>query len=218
MASEKLRQIGERIGMMSLRERVFVFVAIVVVVLALVQVLWIDAGQQRRQHASERLQAADAALAQIGQQHQLLVGKTGLDPDRTAREALAAQEARLAELGTELEARERVLVPPERMPQVLKEVVRGQDGVRVVGFRTLDPQPVAVAEGVDGMPPGFYRHGFEITVSGPYASLVAYLERLESLPWRFTWTEATLDAAGRPELRLTLTVHTLSLEEAWLRV
>ncbi len=218
MGSEKLRQLGERIGMMSLRERVFVFVAVAVVALALVQVLLIDGGQQRRQRANERLQAADAALAQIGQQHQLLAERTGLDPDRTAREALAAQEARLAELGAALEARERSLVPPERMQQVLKEVVRGQDGVRVVGFKTLSPQPVALSEGADAMPPGFYRHGFEITVSGPYAGLVAYLERLESLPWRFTWTEATLDAATRPDLKLTLTVHTLSLEEAWLRV
>ena len=55
-------------------------------------------------------------------------------------------------------------------------------------------------------------------MSGRYADLVAYLERLEALPWRLNWSEATLDAAARPLLTLTLTVHTLSLEEAWLRV
>jgi MSHA biogenesis protein MshJ len=218
MASEKLREIGARIGLISLRERVFLFAAAAVVVLALVQTLLIDAGRQRQQNAQARLQSADEALAQIAQQRQLLAGQAGRDPDRAAREALGAQEARLAELNAELEKLERSLIPPERMNQVLKNVVQGTGGIRVVGFKTLSPQPVVLPDAAEGTPPGFYRHGFEITVSGRYADLVAYLERLEALPWRLNWSEATLDAAARPLLTLTLTVHTLSLEEAWLRV
>jgi MSHA biogenesis protein MshJ len=218
MASEKLREIGARIGLISLRERVFLFAAAAVVVLALVQTLLIDAGRQRQQNAQARLQSADEALAQIAQQRQLLAGQTGRDPDRAAREALGAQETRLAELNAELENLERSLIPPERMNQVLKNVVQGTGGIRVVGFKTLSPQPVALPDAAEGAPPGFYRHGFEITVSGRYADLVAYLERLEASSWRLNWSEATLDAAARPLLTLTLTVHTLSLEEAWLRV
>jgi MSHA biogenesis protein MshJ len=104
------------------------------------------------------------------------------------------------------------------MNQVLKNVVQGSSGIRVVGFKTLSPQPVALPDAAEGAPPGFYRHGFEITVSGHYADLLAYVERLEASSWRLNWSEATLDAAARPLLTLTLTVHTLSLEEAWLRV
>jgi MSHA biogenesis protein MshJ len=218
MAGEKLREISARIGLISLRERVFIFAAAAVVVLALVQTLLIDAGQQRKQNAEARLQGAEEALAQIGQQQQLLAAQAGRDPDQAARTALAAQEARLAELTAELDKFERSLIPPERMNQVLKNVVQGTGGVRVVAFKTLSPQPVALPDAAEGAPPGFYRHGFEITVSGRYSDLVAYLERLETLPWRLSWSEATLDAAARPDLKLTLIVHTLSLEEAWLRV
>ena len=218
MASEKLREISARVGMMSLRERVFVFAAAVVVGLALVQILLIDAGQLRIRNAQDRQQAAEAALGQIAQQQQLLAAQAGHDPDQTARDALAAQEGRLAQLNAELETRERSLVPPARMQQVLKNVVRGQGGIRVVGFNTFSPQPIALPDAAEGALPGFYRHGFEIVVSGRYSELVAYLERLEALPWRLSWVEAKLDAAARPVLTLTLTVHTLSLEEAWLRV
>ncbi len=216
MASERLKQIGERVSSMSLRERVFVFAAAAVVGLALVQTLLIDAVLQRNQIALERQKMADSALVQIEQQRQLLA--RGHDPHRGVRDALAAQESRLAELNAELEMRTRSLVPPERMYQVLKNVVRGQGGVRIVGFKTLSPQPVSLTGAAEGAPPGFYRHGFEVTVSGGYSELVAYLERLEALPWNLSWIEATLDAAARPDLTLTLTVHTLSLEEAWLRV
>jgi MSHA biogenesis protein MshJ len=218
MVSEKLREISARIGLISLRERVFVFAAAVVVALALVQTLLIDAGTLRKQTAQARLQAADEMLEQIGQQQQLLAGKAGHDPDQAVRSALAKQEARLAELNGELERFERSLIPPEQMNQVLRNVMQGTGGIRVVGFKTLDPQAVALPDAAEGAPPGFYRHGFEVSVSGRYSDLVAYLERLEGLPWNLSWSEATLDAAARPLLTLSLTIHTLSLEEAWLRV
>lgn len=218
MVSEKLREIATRIGMMSLRERVFIFAASVVVILALVQTLLIDAGQAGKQQASNRLQVAEEALVQIGQQRQQLEREAGHNPDRAARETLAGQEARLAALNAELDRLERSLIPPERMNQVLKNVVQEQSGIRVVGFKTLSPQPVALPDAAEGTPPGFYRHGFEVKVSGRYSELVTYLERLEALPWRLNWVEATLDAEARPILTLTLTVHTLSLEETWLRV
>lgn len=218
MASEKWRAIGMRIGTMSLRERLFVFVAAAVVAVALVQILLIDTAQRRIQSADERLQSAEASLLQAGQQQKLLAGKGGNDPDRATREALAAQEARLATLNAELESRGRSLIPPERMVQVLKDVVHGQAGIRIVGFKTLSPHPVSLPDAPEGSAPGFYRHGFEITVSGSYSDLVAYLERLEALPWHLSWIEATLDASARPDLKLTLIVRTLSMEEAWLRV
>jgi len=218
MASEKLLQISERVGAMSLRERVFIFAAALVVVIALLQTQLVDAGQLRKQAAQSRLQAADSTLELIAQQRQLLAAKAGLDPDQVVRDALAAQEARLAALNVELDARGRSLVPPERMHHVLKDVVREQGNLRMVSFKTFSPQPVALQDAAEGAPPGFYRHGFEMTVSGRYPELLAYLERLEALPWNLNWIEATLDAAARPELTLTLTVHTLSLEEAWLRV
>ena len=218
MNRETLRAFSARIDAMSLRERVFIFAAVAAVALFLVQTFLIDPSQLRQKNALIRLSGAESTLLQIEQQQALLLNQAGQDPDRTVRETLAAQEARLAGLNTDLETRERSLVPPARMYQVLKDVVQGQGGVRIIGFKTLSPQPVALPDAVEGAPPGFFRHGFEVTVSGRYADLVAYLTRLEALPWRLNWVEASLNAAGRPDLTLVLTVHTLSLEEAWLRV
>jgi MSHA biogenesis protein MshJ len=191
---------------------------VLVVGLAVVQMSLIDGAQQRTQAAQGRLDMATSALESIAQQRSLLADTAGLDPDQAVRDALAAQEARLAELNAELAARGRTLVPPERMREVLRDVVGAQAGVRIAAFKTLSPEPVAMPGAADGAPPGFYRHGFEVTVNGRYADLVAYLERLEALPWNLNWIEAKLDAAARPELSLTLIIHTLSLEEAWLRV
>ena len=63
-----------------------------------------------------------------------------------------------------------------------------------------------------------YQHSFEVSVEGSYAELHGYLARLEALPWQLFWGKVTLDAADHPKLRLTLTLHTLSLNKAWLVV
>lgn len=218
MNTESLRKLQARVDIMSLRERLFVFAALVVALLALVQLLLIDPVQTRRASAQARLQGAEAALAQIAEQQAAFATLGGRDPDEASRTALATHEARLAELDAALEQRMRALVPPERMPQVLREVARGGPGVRVVGFRSIEPRPLQPDGPESAAPSGIWRHGFEITLAGRYADLVAYLERLESLPWKFNWAEARLDASTRPALTLVLTVHTLSLEEAWLRI
>lgn len=215
MALEALKQVGERVGAMSLRERLFVFAAALLGMLAVVQLVLIDPANQRAQQARDRMLAADDGLAELERQQG--PQSAGPTPDQTLREQVTALEARLAALDADVEARERTLVPPERMHQVLREMVRGQGSLRIVDFRSLPPKPVGLSDAPDA-PPGYYRHGVEITVSGRYDELVAYLERLEALPWRLDWSEAKLDASNRPDLALTLTVHTLSLEEAWLRV
>lgn len=216
MVAERLRQLGERVSAMSLRERVLVFGALLALVLATVQGVLTDPASLRAQQARDRIQAAEDGLAEIARQG--AAEGAVRDPDQALRAELASLEARLAELGTALKARERTLVAPERMRDVLRDMVQGSGSLRIVGFESLPPQPVPLAGAPEGAPPGLYRHGFRITVSGAYGDLVAYLERLERLPWRLHWSAARLDASGRPALQLTLTVHTLSLEEAWLRV
>ncbi|MGV8992254.1 MAG: hypothetical protein ACOH1Q_12720 [Thiobacillus sp.] len=218
MLGEKFRKLSQRVSALSLRERVFVFVAALIVVFSLVQTLAIDSGQMRKRNATDRVQVAQAAILEIEQQRVTLAGSALNDPDKAALNTLTVQQARLAELNAELDTRGRSLIPPERMRQVLKDVVHGSGGVTIVGFKTISPQPVLLPGAAEGTPPGFYRHGFDVTLSGQYADLVAYLERLEALPWRLSWVEASLDTAARPVLTLTLTIHTLSLEEAWLRV
>lgn len=218
MIKQKWAALNTRVGGMSPRERAFVFLALLVAVLALAYTLILDPLQFRKNGASARAQAAQLALQTIERQQGLLTGPGARDPDQSAKNTLAERDARLAALNAEIGMRERSLVPPSKMAAVLKDVVRDGSGVRVVGIKTLSPQPVALEGAVEGAPPGFYRHGFEVTVKGSYASLVSYLARLEALPWRLNWVEASLDTADRPELTLTLTVHTLSLEEAWLRV
>jgi MSHA biogenesis protein MshJ len=63
-----------------------------------------------------------------------------------------------------------------------------------------------------------YRHGVEMVLQGTYPELVAYMEALEQLPVQLFWGRAQLDAQNYPEVTLTLTLYTLSLDDQWLKL
>ena len=63
-----------------------------------------------------------------------------------------------------------------------------------------------------------YRHGVEIVLQGSYLDMVSYMEALESLPVQLFWGKAALDAQQYPNLRLTLTLYTLSLDAKWMKL
>lgn len=63
-----------------------------------------------------------------------------------------------------------------------------------------------------------YRHGVEITLQGRYVDMVEYMAQLERMPVRLIWGRARLDARSYPDVRLTLTLFTLSLEKEWMKL
>ena len=63
-----------------------------------------------------------------------------------------------------------------------------------------------------------YRHGVEITLSGNYLDLLAYLRDLEKLPTQLYWGRVELSTAAPPLVTLKLSVYTLSLDLSWLVV
>ena len=58
----------------------------------------------------------------------------------------------------------------------------------------------------------------EIVVEGDYASVVAYLRAVESLPWRIQWRKLELTAGEYPVNRVRLVIGALSLSRDWLSV
>ena len=187
--------------------------------------------------ALKRGQQAERAME--GQRTQLLAMQTQMatlqaperHPDVAAQAELGQLKQRLDELSARMRVLESSLVPPERMPGLLEDMIGKRSGLRLLSLKTL---PVAAAlekkAAVGGAEPGkavvapskvsdgLFKHGVEITLEGSYQELSAYLERLEQAKTKLLWSSVSLSAANHPRLVLTLTVFTLSLERAWLIV
>jgi MSHA biogenesis protein MshJ len=158
---------------------------------------------------------ADTAIAKA--QAQALVGQLAKNPDEYARQRIAELSEQIETLDVQMQGVNRGLVPPERMAQILEEMLAHSSHVQLIKLRTL-PVSYLIEREQSGGGPNVYKHGIEMTLQGRYLELLDYLNRLEALPWQMFWAHAHMDANDYPSVRITVTVFTLSLDKHWLVV
>ncbi len=216
---------SERIDAMVLRERAVVFVAAALVVLFLFFSLFGNPVTDRQREIARALAQKQADTRALQGEVQKLLATRTQDLDAPKRERLAALKRRVAEIDARLAEKQRELVPPDRIPALLEEILRRERKLDLVDLQSLPAVPLfsdkegsgeAAAAARAGLQ--VYRHGVQVTVRGGYFDLLRYLAALERFPLRMFWSEVDLAATDYPTITMTLTVYTLSLERAWLVV
>ena len=222
----------EKMDGASLRERALVFVASAAVLIALLNTLLIEPQlvKQRRLSGEVALRQGETRTMQEKLQAVALARQT--DPDREIRRQLDALKLKVSALEARLLEEQRKFAPPEQVGVLLGEMLSRNRKLQLVDMRTLPvasfagnvaeadktPPPKAAAPAAPAGGGQIYRHGVEITVSGSYLDLLAYLKDLEKLPNQLYWGKLDLSAAAYPQVTLKLSVYTLSLNLAWLVV
>lgn len=212
----------------SLRERALIAAGMVAVVVAILDTLLLSplAVQQKRLSA----QLSEARTAIKAGEIMIAANSGQADPDEVKRRYRDELRKRIAEMDARLQGLQKQLVPPDEVAKLLEGVLKKERGLTLVSLRKLPVQRyqtsgAPVQSGAPAKPAAngsaersIYQHSFEVSVEGSYAELFGYLTRLEALPWQLFWGKVTLEAEDQPKLRLTLTLHTLSLNKAWLVV
>jgi MSHA biogenesis protein MshJ len=226
------KRFAERVDLLNLRERIMVFAAAMVVLVAFVHTLYIDPEVKRERRLSAELGKKQADAKAIQDQLRKVVTSRGQDPDRIPREQLAAARKQLAAIEAQIAAEERKFTAPAQMRRVIEELLARNLAVRLLAMRNLPTASIAEtraqapAKPAAGKPAAkapeaerlIYRHGIEITVTGSYLDLLAYLSELERLPTQLYWSSLSIDASRYPKHTMKLVVYTLSLDRAWLSV
>jgi MSHA biogenesis protein MshJ len=185
----------------------------------------LDPLSARKRQLTQELATARAGIATT----ENLQKQQAAGPDAVKRAYRDALRKQVAEIGENMKALQKTLVPPDQMAKLLEGMLSRDRGLQLVSLRKLPARrfeapgaPKADAAGTAkaaAQPErGIYQHSFELTVQGSYADLSSYLARLEKLPWQMFWGKVSVDAEHYPVIVLTLTVHTLSLDKAWLIV
>ena len=222
------KRYAERIDLLSLRERVMVFSALMVVLLAVVYTAYIDGEVKKEARLSSTIAKKQAEGKALQDQLMKVATSRGLDPDRVPREQLEAVRKQLAGIESQISAEERKFTAPAQMRKVVEELLARNRAIQLVAMKSLPATSIAEARAQAGSKPApvkpsgaerlIFRHGIEITVSGPYLDLLAYLSDLERLPTQLYWSSLDIDASRYPRHTMKLTVYTLSLDRAWLSV
>lgn len=231
------KQYATRMEAASLRERVLIFACAAVVLIALLNALLIEPEFAKQRRLSREVAQRQGEIKSMQEQLQKMALARQANPDELNRRQLEAMRRQLAELDAKLVEEQRKFAPPERISALLEEMLSRNRRLQLVDMRTLPvaalgqggtDKPAAPAKPAADKPaakPGpmtasapIYRHGVEITVSGSYLDLLAYLRDLEKLPNQMYWGKLDLNVATHPQVTLKLSVYTLSLDLAWLIV
>lgn len=235
---QRVLELAARMDALSLRERGMVFGA-TVAVLAFAGHTFVLAPQDAKQAALRtQIDQQHAAIAAIDGEITARVEGSRIDPDAQSRARLNTMQQEMGQLGSQLLALEHGLVPPERMGPLVDGILRANGRLKLVSMRTLPAEPLAApgaapaaaaavaapAANAGAAPaaasdvPLLYRHGVEVTVRGNYLDMVDYMSALDAMPTRMFWGRARLDVETYPSARLTLTLHTLSLDRQWMKL
>lgn len=211
-----LKQYAERIDNASLRERVLLFLATALVLVFAVNGVLIKPLRDSQRRLSSDIAQNDRELRTIQSEVQRMARARDGDPDARNRERAVVLRAEIAALNERISEEQRRFTTPQRMRDVLEEMLQREKRLRLLDLRTLPVTNLAATQGQAGR--RVFRHGVELTLAGSYLDLHAYLSALESLSTQLYWGRAEMSVTEYPVATLKLTVYTLSFDQAWLVV
>lgn len=213
-----------RVDGMSLRERALIFAAAAFMVVSLIDSLFLEPLLAKQKMLSVQVVQQQEKMKEVQSRIVALIQARQADANSPQRERIRILRQQIADGNAYLNDRRDKLVPPEKMAQLLEQVLNKNDRLKLVELNTLpvslliEPSPDASVGQTTGLERQIYKHGVKITVRGSYADLLQYLAALEKLPTQMYWGVAKMDVVQHPTVELTLTLYTLSLDKTWLQI
>lgn len=216
-----------KIDSMSLRERALIFAAVAFVLVALIKSLFLDPLLAEQKKLSGKIAEQQATMTELQAKVDASLQAKSEVEKSPLHHRLEEAKQQLAEGDAYMQSRRDRLVEPEKMPALLEQVLNQDGRLQLVNLQTMPVTPliekVVVAHAGDSNAPAVldkqvYKHGVKLTVRGRYLDLLQYLAEIERMPTQMFWGKAEMKVEQYPDVVLTLTIYTLSLDKTWLQI
>jgi MSHA biogenesis protein MshJ len=225
------------------RERLIICCALLVMVYGIIDVVLLKPVLTRQKLLTSESEADQSQIQNLTLKLNELSHMSIVDPDTQNNERIAALQSNLIQLESQLSGLQTTLIPPDKMPELLRSLLKKNSKLKLIELKTLttrgllesSPDETSKAKSTSVLPEQnssekqtvktslpedapVFKHGVEITVEGHYLDLLEYVSELEKMPWHILWSKADLNAKNYPANQLKLTVYTLSLDKTWLSI
>jgi MSHA biogenesis protein MshJ len=216
---EQLRQFGEILDRRSLRERIFILLALVAALVFGWNQLFFESSRVARKKALNEIEQVGSEIVLLQAEEQAFLRAAKQDPDTELRQQIVQLEQASSDLDRQFEAKLGDLLSPRQMPVLLQQLLKKQRSLQLLKMENLPPEPMMrSSDKGEAKPVGIYIHALNMELEGSYLKLLNYLQALEQLEQRVFWDILTIDTKEFPVARISLRIHTLSLKEAWIGV
>lgn len=220
--------ITSKIEALNHRERWMVLIAGMVVIYAILNAILLGPVLDKKATVLGELAQTQAQTADLNQQLVAFSQHPVENPDAQNQQKLKAITEQIRTQNAALNALNDKLVSPEAMTSLLKKLLQKSTSLNLVAMQTLTPEDIASekptattatrSQSNSEVNMGLFKHGVKMTIAGNYLDLLQYVTALEQLPMQIYMGESELQAKDYPVSELTMTLYTLSLEQAWLTI
>jgi MSHA biogenesis protein MshJ len=222
MFQRRITKLCANIDALSLRERLFVFAAMLLVIGGAWEALLAAPLDQREALASAKIKSTQARIAELDAAVATAAHGIG-DGMADYRDRLRVLEQQVTAGEESVRIFTTDLIDPAQMRFVLGDLVRQHPGLKLVSAISQPVEPLIEeeAEEPDASPedaPKLYRHSLVLVLEGSYLDCLAYLESAEGLSWQLYWGSLEIETESYPLSRITIELHSLSLEPEWIGV
>ena len=217
------RELKKIVDARSLRERIFLFTAVLVVI-GYSWVVFVYDSLNAGQEESGRLIANTAnQISNELTRNQNIRESYTRDPNAFVRTRIEGLENDLAEVDSALLNLYGELILPQQMAGVLTEILQSETTLRLVSFENLPPQSLlgdeaSQVQGLDQEQINVYRHGLRLEFEGDYLETIRFLRKVEGLETSFFWDNLSFEVVEYPLATISLNIFTLSTARGFIGV
>lgn len=175
---------------------------------------------------NQQIQSNTAQQHSLALQLNILSQQTVHPVETTEQRTIKTLNTRIAALNEKIDQLKSGLISPQKVPDLLNDLIDDTPALKLVGLETLPSESLLATKTENtsqknAMP--VFKHGVAMTIEGRYLDLVAYISKLESMPWHILWESAEISVDTEPKSafplsQLKLVVYSLSLDKAWLSI
>ena len=229
------KKIADRIDDLTLRERAMIFASVVLLLVALPYSMVVTPSLAKQKSFLDRVRQDQSQIESVQREIQILMASQSDALGSENRQKLKGLERDLAEIEKQLTASESRLVSAEKMPELIRGVLKRSSRLQLVSLQAIPGtpmiaeagEPAAVAPGVAtaagkaapaakpaAVDSGLFKRGIEITVRGTYLDLLQFLGEMEQGPWRLLWGKVHIATDQYPAVTMKATIFTLSKDSS----
>jgi len=210
---QQWQQLSVRVVAMSLRERWLILLAGAALLLMPAYSLLLEPTWLAYQSQIARSQELATTIAQLQLENQSRQQALLLDPNQPVREQQLKLTQQLVELDAQLKDQTLDLIPAERMPGLLEQMLASSGRLRLISLTSLPPKPLLD----DPEQNLLFQHGIQLRLQGSYFDIFQYLRALEGLPEHFYWRRLNYQVEQYPQASIELELYTLSSSKEFIR-
>ncbi len=223
--AQSIGKMAERFDALSVRERLLILATIITLLFVSWDSLLMSPLGERQSKTIVGMQSVSQQLDKIASQVTSLSTKKSKNTESQLQKRINDVRRLLVEAKEKQTQATGDFVPPDKMISVLRELLEAEKGLQLTLLKSLGTTSLQERVSVSGNTANetnekstIYKHGLQVVFEGDFFSTLRYLQALESMPWHFHWDAVDYQVLDFPRARVSIIVHTLSLNAWWIDV